>query len=313
MTGWENWLAFYYEKYKRNFLVQKLTEFPYPWLNYNTDEYKTFIIEEKYVSQREVFYDEIVFDIDMDKELSPQQSRLKAEELGKILSDRLKVLNYSHKVWSSGGTGVHIHLFFPELLKLHQIDNRIIRKQFLIAVGEGFIRPREASGRVQLQFNTLIQLEEAPHRKGGKKKLLWEYKTKADNVLLPAFYDKMDQEKVRNDLMSRYFKEKNNGKKPEAIVFLENEKFIAYKDGRDRACFILAGYYKQFLTTEEVFQKLIEWNNKQLGSYFPEKVLKAKAKSAKPGVYMNYIITLFDELGIDEKYLEDLREKKTKS
>jgi hypothetical protein len=305
--GWQAFLQKYYEKYKYHFIVQKLADFPYPWLNFGTPEYFTFLETEEYVSQREVFYDEIVFDIDMDKELQPMQARTEAEQIASVLSERLKRDGYEFSVWSSGGTGCHIHLFFPELMKLNNIDNRILKKQFLLKYGAGYIKPREGSGKIQIQANTTIQLERAPHRKKGTKILLWENKTGLINVIPDSIYEDMEAEKIRNDLISRYFKEKNKGVKPQAIVFLENERFVSFKDGRDRALFILAAFYKQTLKDEEILQKLSDWNKKQLGGHFSERTIKSKIRSARPCIPINYIIDLFDELGIDEKYLSDLR------
>lgn len=307
--GWKTHLDEYYQKYKYNFIVQKMTDFPHPWLNYGTPEYEEFIKKNDHVSQREVFYDEVVFDIDMDKELNPIQARGEAEIIAKIISERLKESRISHEVWSSGGTGVHIHSFFPELLKLNSVDNRVMKKIVLKHFGQSYVRPRASSGKVQLQSNTTIQLEAAPHRKGGKKKFLWKAEFEQPNTLSLEMFNELEEEKKRNNLMAKYFKENMKDNKPEAIVFLENEKFMNVKDGRDRALFILTAYYKQFLKDDELLAHLTEWNKKVLGGYFTERVIKAKIRSARPCLPVNYLIDLFDELDLDVKYLKGLKHK----
>lgn len=309
MTTWESRLDDFYKKYKYNFIVQKLTEFPYPWLNYGTKEYQDFIKKEKYVSQREVFYDEMVFDIDMDKELSSMQARIEAEQVARIISERLKKDSISHTVWKTGGTGVHIHCVFPELFKLNSMDNRIIKKQFLLDYGRGFIKPREGSGKVQLQTNTTIQLEYAPHRKGGKKTRLWSILFGKENVLDKKFYDLLVEEKVRNDVLTRYYKEKTRGKVPKAIIFLENEQFKAYQDGRSRALFVLTAFYKQSLNEQQLFEKISKWNKEKLGGYFQDRQIRSTMRSAKPCFPVNYLIDLFDELSVPEQYFQDLKVK----
>jgi len=305
---WRAWLRKYYRKYKFHFIVQKLADYPHPWLNYGTPKYFSFLKQEKFVSQREVFADEIVFDIDMDKESDIKIAKKEAVCIAKEISTRLTALQYNHSVWNSGGVGVHIHLFFPELLKHNTIDRKIIKKLFLKDVGQGFIRPREFKGKVQLQTNTTIQLEEAPHRKGGKKTLLWEFKSNNPQPIDKKYIALLVKEKEKNQLMAKYFKKQFANNKPAAIVFIENEQFQTIKDGRDRALFVLTAYYKQFLSDEDLFKKLSEWNVK-MGNYFNNKTIKAKIRSARPGLPISILIDLFDELGLDDKYLLDLQVK----
>lgn len=302
LRKWEQFLEHYYKTYKYNFTVQKIKEFPYPWLNYRTPEYDTFIKKEGYVSQREVFYDEVVFDVDMNKDLTYDEAKAEAIRIAKILSQRLKDLDYSHTVWDSGGMGVHIHLFLPELLRLNNIENRIMKRAILKMVGQGFVRPRHYKGKVQLQHLPTIQLEESLHRKGRKKKLLWEY-TDGLNILSDFFYQELREEQARNDILRKHFEKKKHDEKPNGIVLLESENFYNFKDGRDRALFILTGYYRQFFEGEELFKILKEWNIRVLKGYFNDKMIWAKIKSSRPGIAYNYLVELLDELGVDQKYV----------
>lgn len=306
MTKWEEQLEKYYSDYKYNFLVQKFGDYPNPWINYSTKEYTKFIEKEGYVNHREVFYDEIVFDIDMDKDLSTPEAFAEAQNIADDISERLVEDGYSHSVWKTGGSGVHIHLFFPQLFQLNNVENRIMRKLFLKKYGRGYIRPREARGKVQTSYNTLIQLEHARHRKGGYKKILYDFHNGIPNLFDQEIWFDLEEEKERNNFLTKHFKKYRKGEKPEAIVFLENEKFHGLKDGRDRALFILTAYYKQFKDDNELFDYLCEWNKKVLGSYFSKKIIKSKIKSARPCLPISSIIDLFDELGISDKYYKEL-------
>lgn len=304
---WQKYLNDFYKKYQYNFLVQKFSDHPYPWINYHTIEYRDFIKEEEFVNHREVFYDEVIYDIDMDKELNPMQARIEAGEIAKIISSRLQDDHISHEIWSSGGTGVHIQMTFEELFKLNSMDNKIMKKLILLEYGQGYIKPRQGSGKVQIQANTLIQLEHAPHRKGGKKELIKRIPFLTDNKLDKKFYTLLEAEKVRNDLLTRYYQTKEDKEIPKAITFLENEQFVNYKDGRARALFVLTAFYKKSLKEEQLFTKINNWNKQRLGGYFSERQIRSTIKSTKPCLPVSYIIDLFDELGIPEQYLGDIK------
>lgn len=304
--NWQDWLDFFYKKYNYHFIVCKLIPFPHPWQNYKTKEYDEFIKKEKFVTQREVFYDEIIFDIDMDDALPLEVAVVEAERIAEDISNRLKALNYAHSVWGSGGTGIHIHSFFPELSALNILDNRIMKKVFLRALGRGYIKPRSGSGKIQLQTNTTIQIEDAKHRKGGRKKKLWEYQTGQPNIFDKSLFKALEEEKQANHVLQKYFK-KYDGETPAAISFLESERFHGIKDGRDRALFILTAFYKmRGLEGDKLFNKLSDWNKRVLGNYFKPRDIKAKIRSARPTFPLNYIITLLEDLGLDMEYVSNL-------
>lgn len=301
--GWEEWLSFYHNKYGYDFVVQKIADFPYPWINYSTKEYENFIKKEKYVSQREVFYDEIVFDIDMDDDLPKSLALAEAINIATTLSERLKEKDFSHSVWQSGGKGVHIHMFFPQLFNYNTLDNRLMKKVFIKKMAVGYIRPRDLSGRVQTQTLVTIQIEESKHRKGGVKKMLWDFKTSTPNTLNEEFNNLFIEEVKKNNIIRKVYGSKDKGEKPKIITFLENENFHHYKDGRDRALFILTAYYKQFLNDDELLKKMNDWNKTVLKGYFDDFAVQAKVRSARPCMPMNYAIELIDELGIDKKHV----------
>jgi hypothetical protein len=303
---WAQWLKTYKERYKRNFTVQKFGEFPFPWIVYESKEYDDFIKKETYVNHREVFYDELVFDIDMNKDLSTPVAKAEAKKIAFEIKEKLNAHKITHTIWETGGSGCHIHAFFPELFNYNTLDNIILKRCLLLYFAEGYIRPRNKMGKVQLQKNTLIQLEDAKHRKGGKKKMVELNFFDGDNVIPKIIFDIYKDEKEKNHLMERYFKA-DLGNKPEAILFLENEKFQSFQDGRDRALYVLIAYYKQFFSDEDVFKKMVEWNRSMVGNYFSERIIKAKIRSAKPCLPVNYLIELLIELGADEKYTVGLR------
>ena len=306
---WQDYLEEYYTKYKKNFVVQKFGKFPCPWLNYRTPQYKRFIEKENYVNHREVFPDEIVFDIDMDKSMSVENAKKESGKISAEISNRLESLGFSHSVWESGGCGHHIHLFIPSLYEMNELDRRIMKRCILKTFGHGYIRPRESSGRVQIQPNIIIQLEQAHHRKGGRKKRIYLFEN-GENPLSSLFDSSFKNEKEKNNHIAKYFKEFDLKKKPAAIVFLETEQYSQIKDGRDRALFILTAYYKQFVKDKELFDTLHDWNKRILGNYFSQRIIRGKMKSARPGLPVNMIIELFDELGLPQSYITELIDRK---
>lgn len=304
METWQEWLEYYYKKYNYNFIVQKIDKFPYPWLNYKTPKYNKFISSEKFVSQREVFPDEIVFDIDMEKDLPLSEAKRQSKEIGKVICRRLKDLGYAHSFWMTGGSGCHVHTFFPELANMHPNEARMLKRSLLKEIGHGFIRPRKYQGRVQLQSLTTIQLECAPHRKGGTKSLIVNYETRKPNVLQDSYRKMAEEEKKQNKLFKESQLNTSKNKKPNAILFLETEDFYNLKDGRDRALFVLTAYYKQFLEGDELFATLDAWNQTIMKGYFKGQTIKAKMKSTRPGLNLTYLREMFDEMGLDDRSIE---------
>lgn len=303
MDTWQKWLEFYHKKYGHNFVVQKIADKPYPWVNYGTKEYEEFIKKEKFVSQREVFHDEIVFDIDMDKNMHKATARKEAKQIAKKISERMEEIGISHSTWLSGGSGVHIHTFFPELYQYNTLDSRLMKKSFIKVIAAGMIRPRNLNGSVQTQTLVTIQLEESPHRKGGKKELLYEFKTETVNKFTDNIKEKFLEQISKNNTIRKVYGNQEEGETPKIITFLQNEEFNTYADGRDRALFILAAYYKQFNTNKDTVQKLKDWNKKVLKGYFNNYTIRSKVSSAKPCLPMNYAIELLDDLGIDKKHI----------
>lgn len=120
---------------------------------------------------RSVFSEEIILDIE-DKNF---------EDIKKILLE----LDLKFKIYDSGGRGIHIHLFFPEI-KNHDESIRPYIKEFIIerlSLGKGDKKKKDNKNLIGLEFYQ--------HRKGNEKILLFE----TDNEYYPE--NKLDIETIR--------------------------------------------------------------------------------------------------------------------
>ncbi len=296
---WQNNLEQYYEQYKYNFIVQKIAEYPYPWLNYNTQEYKDFITREGFVSQREVFKDEVVFDIDMKADLATPILREKAREMGEKIIERCNKHGINYRFYYSGGSGCHLHMTFKELNNYKPADIFFLKKIIIRYFGRGMIYMHQDDyGRVQTQTLVTIQLEDAPHRKGGRKTLI--QRTEGIDNKIPSFLlEELEEYKKQYENKKAKLMKDIGKSKPAAIEFLESKEFAELKDGRKRALFALCAYYKNFYNDNDIFELLTLWNSQNLNSSLSTRSIRATIKSTKPGYVANYINELFDDIGVN--------------
>ena len=300
----EQYLEYYFSNHKLNFRVQHWSKNPQPWCNYKSSEWNNYITEYKYVNHREILPDEIVFDIDCHGEnLSETEQKIKTKKLGDILSQRLKDQGFDFAYWQSGGNGVHLHLFFPELLSYNKPHRQYIKKLFYKHIGQEYLQVPEGEAHICQGNPILIQLELAIHRKGGVKTLLDWNTTKANKIPTQILED-FESKKTEFNNKKLY---NLNPDVPKAIQFLENEDFANVKDGRTRALFVLACYYSHFMTDKELFQKVKKWNEYQLHGYLNEKQILATIKSVtkqkeRPLFPYRYLKNLLEELGLEADY-----------
>lgn len=294
---WAKHLEDYYKQYG-SFLVQKLDDYPHPWVHYGTKEYDEFIKEYGYVTQREVLPDEIVADIDMHSNLNLGLSRAESQQMAKILSNRLCKDKQSHKVFNSGGSGTHVHWFCKQLLYLKEEDRNLMRKCLLRHYARGLIKSPRWRGSVQLQSIPLIQIEDSKNRKGGKKKMLYEHSFPNNNFIPDVVWKAYNKRKEEFVVEKQVLLRRGKDDKPEIISFFESERFANIKDGRERALFILTAYHKQYMTPDDLFDYLSLWNKNLLGEYFSSKDIKTKIRYAKPCLAVSYAQDLLDDLGV---------------
>lgn len=304
----EQYLDYYYDKYKTNFRTQCWNQNgPQPWCDYKSPEWDSYIKEYEFVNNRERFPDEIVLDIDVDSEDLPvSEQTLRARKVTDELCNRLRNKNYEFVAWASGGKGYHIHVFFSELLKYSKGQRDYLKKLFIKDLGPDFLDATEDKAHICSGKAILIQLEQAVHRKGGRKNLYTWNETK-------------DANKLPNNVLTLFqnrtieFKKQSNVNlfvdAPKAIKFLEEEDFSNLKDGRARALFVLTCYYSHFMTQEQLFKHLEKWNYYQLKNYFHSGTLKTTIKGVfkrdpktQPLFPYNYLKDLLEELGTPIDY-----------
>ena len=296
----EQILKFFFEKYG-NYRVMRFFKHPQKW----------FVIDKTYFeqsndwrlihepNQRQIMPDELVFDIDVEEH--NQGHTEDGLKLAKIITERLEQDNISYSVWFSGGSGYHIHAFFPELMNYTKPQRKLFKELLLKHYGRGFLKTT-LPAHVCLAPKTLIQLENAFHRrlKGVKK-----FEFGKDTT------DTFDN-KIPEELVKKFEKIKNHvkliirkpfladGQEPACIKFILSNDFLSKKDGRKRALFILTSYYKKIgLSDAEIIQRLVDWNNYSLNNYLSMRSIKSTVKSSEGRVGCHYVRNFLSELNIN--------------
>lgn len=296
----EEYLEHYYKKYGFNFKEQCWNKYPNPWCEYGTPQHKEYIQKHGFINHREIFPDEIVCDIDCHSEIVLDDiKRQKCLEVGEIISKRLEAEGYSFSYWKSGGLGVHIHLFFPELLLYSKTNRLILKKLFWKKIAPEYLHSQEDEAHICQGNPILIQAELAPHRKGGIKTLIKQHINPEDNTfpldVLQDYQTKKIDYIKSNDVITL------NPDVPRAIQLLETEDFSTIRDGRNRALFVLACYWSHFLDKDQLFMKLDKWNRYQLRGYLNNRQIRATINSVfkrekRPLFPYNYLRNLLEEL-----------------
>lgn len=292
-------LDYFKNKFKIPFRVQHFQKQPRYWIEYKCPTYNRYIQKYLFVNHREIFPTELPVDIDAGHNLCLKEGRKETNKLGDIVEKRLKEEKFSYIRWKTGGAGQHFYLEFNELEQyLSKHDKDLIRKFFMNWLMKG-IDTTNINAHVCTEPKSLLQLEWAPHRKGGRKTQISS--NYSDTNILP------DAVKVR---LNRFkFKAKQNWKIPVIMInamnlpcidIFEKEDFQTLKDGRRRAAFALASYYKnKYPTIKEGYDKLEQWNHTQLKDRHSKKQLMAFIKSARGSVTCRYRMGLLKELKLE--------------
>lgn len=298
---WQKWLDYYHNKYG-DFKIQSWTDKPKPWVKYGTKEAKEYIKINKEINHREIFPDEVFIDLDAgDTPKEVLNERL--NEIGDKITRKLKSYNISYTYWSSGGNGRHITVRFPELLNYPKYQQDIIKRLFKLFLRD-FTTP-EGYPHICQGNPTLIQLEMARHRKGGKKTLIDFYNTRRVNIIPQEILLEFQNKKYKYKKTKNYLQHDI----PEQIKFIENGDFYNVKDGRVRAAFVLIAYYSHFLEDQELFKKIQIWNEARLNNHLSRRQIWAtirsvKAKKNRPLFPHRYLNNLLEELGFDSEKLQ---------
>ena len=99
----------------------------------------------------------------------------------------------------------------------------------------------------------------------------------------------------------------NEREQPNCVKYLMGEDFAKLKEGRKRATFILASYFKRAgLTEEDIYNKITAWNSLKLNNYLKLGYIRSTTKSAKGLITCKYITHFLQEIGFTSHGLHKL-------
>ena len=265
----ENFLEYYYKKYKTPFRVQTFRKEPRKWINYRgedckDDDWVYYSNANQAPNHREVLPAEIVLDIDYHvKDVSKEKEKQALSITLEAIKEKLEELKLTYSLWNSGGNGYHFHLFFDDLRLFNKFDRENLKHSIVKKIAYGYLTHHEDRAHVDLPH--MIQVENRFSRKHKKKTLISFVNNGKneipDGALIKFTVDK-ELEKYRPPRILT-----NNGETPNSIKFFQSNDFQS-KDGKKRALFVLASWYKEEgYTPNLVYQKLYEWNEYTLRGY----------------------------------------------
>lgn len=303
VTKIDDFIEYYYKKYKLPFRIQRFRCTPFKWINYKgkeDDDFREYKLNYGYPNHREPLPCEIVMDIDyhvknVDKDKEKEAFKITLKAIKQKLTD----LHLSYSLWKSGGNGYHFHLFFDELKEHAKFDRTELKHAIVKHIAYGFLTFHK--DRAMVDTPVMITVENQFSRKGKKKVL----KEQVDNGNNQIPLDILIKYKVNKDL-SKYIKRpthfSSNGEPNSIKFFLSND--CLNKDGKKRALFILTSWYAQQNNDADViYHKLYEWNEYTLRGYLTERNIRStvnsvlKSKSRVTSRYRNRLLT---EIGAEE-------------
>ena len=301
---WKKRLEEIKNKYGRDFYVQKFLKFPHEWLIYGSEHYNEFIKKEKTVNHREIMNDEIVVDLDIDKKnITRQQAREKIKEAALSIQTKLVRYGFSFEFWYSGGDGIHIQIYFPELIPMEKEKRDDIKKEFLKWIGYNYLNSSEDKAHVCVVNKTLIQIEHAVHRKGGIKTLDKSLSNNLNiiNKIPKIIYDKAEK---KHEEMKQLYNAKKDEKEPFWVKIFESGFAKLEQDGGYLSSWCLFSYYCRTMPHDEAEKKIIQWNknNKYVKGITTKEWLKRLASAKKSNkIPYKRAVELLEELGYDLK------------
>jgi hypothetical protein len=296
----DNYLEYYYRKYKIHFRVQRFFKFPCPWHNYKDPKYEWYTSYHGEPNHREVLPSELCLDLDYHSvDASFEEVEEAQNKTVKDIKERLTTKKISYTLWKSGGTGFHFHIFFDELLNYGKYERDEIKRLLLRDICYGYLTHHD--GQAHIHLTPMIQIENARSRKGGMKSLKFS-EDFGSNQIDESVLIKYDVEKA----MAQYTIKKiplTNGEPADIKYFLSND--MVNTDGKKRVAFILASWFaQQGLSENECYDKICEWNSYTLRGYLFLKQIKATVKGvykSKRRVSQRYRNELLKEIGVKLK------------
>ena len=311
------YLTKYHEKYGE-FRVQYWYNIPTKWINYDSPEYHE--LKDTYMgntaNQREVMHDEVIIDIDTDKELTLKQARVEARKLIPYIIKRLNNLN-QYEIWFTGSRGFHIHIFFPELDAYKDYELKTMKKFIIEVICKGYME-HESSFKAHVcnahkhcilcehglhwktgEQKTLIKVKETKFEIKGTKKSYHVPPNYIPKEVVPKFIQWLKEEKKYHELGKNSSLNTINDKgemvKPRCIKYLFSNEYHELNEGKKRALFILIGFYINYMertnkkvTCNMIFNYIKQWNDKNK-TQLPYKTIKyhveyqVKESKRKPG------------------------------
>lgn len=316
----EDYLLYYYEKYKYPFRVQVFRLEPKKWIIYKpeTEEYVKYESSYGSPNHREVLPCELVLDIDYHHDNQEKEKKALKVTLDAIKA-RLKELGFNYTLWKSGGSGYHFHLFFEELWKYERYERAELKRLLLRHIAYGYITPNEDRANVDLPV--MIQVENKFSRKNKKKILVETYYFLYEEIPLIGGDKEIftHPNRIPKEVLDKYNEEKaiakslklvplsENGE-PNSIKYILSNDFIK-SDGKKRAAFILASYYAQVYDNDydKIYNKLYDWNNYSLNGYLTKINLSSTIKSVLKGksrVSKRYRNEFLQSIGAPKEVME---------
>ena len=286
--------------YKKNpnTQVQSFLKVPKQWVALKDfDKLKRYLKKNESVNHRTIQKDEVVIDVDSDNKT---YGRIHLSVLERVWNN----FNYRRSQWDSGGNGYHTHYEFKQLNLIAEEDLAEVKKQLIMHLCGNFMYMYRNKNTKQYQFSKikkqlttlqkenlelcshiclvdkkLIQIEWAPHRKGGQKKPyisdLGFVKTGIIEGITPRIPKKVkdiiDQNKTKRKAeyaLRKWSTEQfSSSKYPACIRFylgeqINGKRFIDGRDGTKRGMFHLISFFKHTKTEAELIQFIKDWLHK---------------------------------------------------
>jgi len=328
-----------------NTQVQSFIKVPKQWVSLSDlDKLERYLTVNKSVNHRTIQKDEIVIDVDSEN-----------KAYGKIHLAALEQIwnqfNYRRKQWDSGGDGYHTHFEFKQLNEIAREDIDEVKKQLImylcgnlmylykdIKTGQYlFYKKKKKSNTLEkeglelcshicLVNKKLIQIEWAPHRKGGQKipyisDLGFTSQPEIEGItprIPKVVKDFVEENKKRRkaeyELRKWSSEQFTNSKYPPCIRFylgetINGKTFANERDGTKRAMFHLISFFKHTKNDEELAEFISDWLHKislgqgavdSHGKELSPWVIRMHIKSNKGLVGCKSRMDLLEELGCDD-------------
>lgn len=261
------------------------------------------------IRHREVMPSEVVFDFDV------KDIKVRDYWFSRLI-DNLKRHHVAYSAWTTGGKGIHVHCFFPQILD-YPNDKRTALKTAII---DFFTRWGEQSFSkfakidYQLCSRHLVRSEYSlrPETNSYKKLISeWQPLIKTPSQIPSQVIDAFNRAKVQPYIRQTRTATGIHNMKFKSIEYLMSEDFAGLKEGRKRALTILCSH---FYSTEgdKGIEAILEWNDYKLNGYFTEEKIRTQFNSIKKMVESGKrygrtsIKNLMNELGVKEEKWDDL-------